>query len=381
MSAQAQNAINRVKAGEALTVEEMLAIPEVAEAERQSNGVPTIDLPNREGVIQNGYKAASQLGSYSGDGKFNGPVRQEHRMDIVLGLPGSGKSSVFTNPLSQKYGSRVIDTDDFRGYIPEYNGLNSGAVHDEASAIKDMVLNDAIARGDNILLSVIGDNAETLKAKIARYNALGYDVHLHLNELPSEKSLGRVLTRYLEDEGHRYVPLRMAAAFQNKPTETYQILTRGGVNYGHEQAGRSVEEVLRGDAEGGSARVGDVGSARGGEAGARIASYDWYNNDVEKGQPARLIESSEQQNVTGGDVKTDNGSVTGAARLPSIVSKPCVSRRGAFCFSEIISAFEMQKPSPLFFRYPLPLRLINKSGQAWRGSSLTSNVSVRTETA
>ncbi len=320
LSAQAQNAINRVKAGEALTVEEMLAIPEVAEAERQSGGAQTIDLPNREGVIQSGYKTASQLGSYSGDGKFNGPVRQEHRMDIVLGLPGSGKSSVFTNPLSQKYGSRVIDTDDYRGYIPEYNGLNSGAVHKEASVIRDMVLNDALARGDNVLLSVIGDNVDTLRAKIEAYNALGYDVHLHLNELPSEKSLGRVLTRYLEDEGHRYVPLRMAAEFQNKPTETYQILTKGGVNYGGEENGRRIGEVSRGASVGGSARAGNAQAARGGEAGARIASYDWYNNDVERGQPARLIESSEQQNVTGGDVKTDHGNATGAAQAGFSVS-------------------------------------------------------------
>ena len=319
MSAQAQNAINRVKAGEALTVEEMLAIPEAAEAARQSNGTPTIELPNREGVIQSGYAAASQLGSYSDKGTFDGPVRQEHRMDIVLGLPGSGKSSVFTNPLSQQYGSRVIDTDDFRSYIPEYNGLNSGAVHKEATVIKNMVLNDALARGDNILLSVIGDNAAELEARIAEYNKLGYDVHLHLNELPNEKSLGRVLTRYLEGKDHRYVPLNIVAEAQNKPTETYLKLTRGGVNYGGgEESGRDGAgsarsgAVSRDAALGSPAGNGNAGTARSGEAGARIASYDWYNNDVEKGQPARLIESSEQQNVTGGDVKTDHGNATGA---------------------------------------------------------------------
>lgn len=306
LSEQARKAVDRIKAGEALTVEGMLAIPEVAEAARQSNGTPTIELPNREGVIQNGYNAASQRGSFSGvdaqgNDLFTGAVRQEHRMDIVLGLPGSGKSSVFTNPLSQQYGSRVIDTDDFRSYIPEYNGLNSGAVHKEATVIKNMVLNDALARGDNILLSLIGDNAAELEARIAEYNKLGYDVHLHLNELPNEKSLGRVLTRYLEGKDHRYVPLNIVAEAQNKPTETYLKLTRGGVNYGGgEESGRGGAgsarsgAVSRDAALGSPAGNGDVETARGGEAGTRIASYDWYNNDVARGQAARLIESSQQ---------------------------------------------------------------------------------------
>lgn len=319
LSAQAQNAINRVKAGEALTVEEMLAIPEIEEAERQSNAEPTINLPNREQVRQSGIDAARKLGSYSGkDAKgndlFNGKVRQEHRMDIVLGLPGSGKSSIYSNPLSQKYGERIIDTDDFRAYIPEYNGLNSAAVDQEASLIKNAIFDEALSRGDNILLSMVGDNYEKTLRKIERYEELGYEVHLHLNELPNSKSLGRSVTRYLTDEAHRYVPVAYVAGIGDAPTQTFLRLIGQEGRYGQIETDRGGAQVSRGAGVGGSERTGNAGSPDSGKARARIASYDWYNNDVEKGRPARLILSSAQEFTTRDGNNGDHGNATGAAQ-------------------------------------------------------------------
>ena len=52
-------------------------------------------------------KRLSNYGSYSGivknkDMGYNGIVNKGSRVDIVIGPPAAGKSSVFVNPLSQK---------------------------------------------------------------------------------------------------------------------------------------------------------------------------------------------------------------------------------------------------------------------------------------
>ena len=190
-SAQAQSVIDRAARGEEISLEELNAIPEVAMAlEEVHNGVETCTLPNREKIVQDGIRRALERGSYSGkgpDGKdtFNGEVRRNRRIDIVTGVAGSGKSSVYSNRISGEQGSRIIDTDDYRDYIPEYNGRNAALVHEEASAIKKGVLAQALTDGENILLSVVGDNAERLAREILSFRRAGYEVHLHLNHLPN----------------------------------------------------------------------------------------------------------------------------------------------------------------------------------------------------
>lgn len=212
-------------------------------------------------------------------------------MDIVIGLPGSGKSSVYTNPLSQQHGSRVVDTDDYRGFIPEYTGTNAELVHEEASHIKGRVLASALKNGDNILLSTIGANADKLARQIAKYKSYGYSVYLHLNELSNSKAMARAINRYVSEDGTlgRYVSPRLIAEYGDKPTQTYLYLTGQGGN-----ANGRLGENLR---ESGGRELGIPGETSErvlGEAES-LSGYDWYNNDVEYGERPRLVQSSENQ--------------------------------------------------------------------------------------
>ena len=43
---------------------------------------------------------------------YNGNILKQSRLDVVIGLPGSGKSSVIVNKISAKFKSRIIDNDD-----------------------------------------------------------------------------------------------------------------------------------------------------------------------------------------------------------------------------------------------------------------------------
>lgn len=289
-----QDAIDRLNVGgdRSPDINEIMSIHEIAEAERANEGTPTIDLPNREKIREDGYRQAMQKGSWNGT-DYTGEVNHDKRMDIVIGLPGSGKSSVYTERLSQEYKSRVIDTDDFREYIPEYNGSNASVVHEESSDIRDMVLNTALDNGDNILLSTIGANAKKLEMQIAEYKAEGYQVYLHLNELPNNKSMARAIGRYIGEDGSlgRYVSPKLIAEYGDKPTQTYLYLTGQGGN----ENGRLGSDLRKS----GRQNIGDVaqtGGAPEGTAGHQrlLAGYDWYNNDVARGEAPRLIQTSEQ---------------------------------------------------------------------------------------
>lgn len=302
-SAQVTDAITRLNdnSSNAPTLQEIMSIPEIADAERANEGVETINLPDREQIRESGYQKAMQKGSWNGE-SYSGEVRQEKRMDIVIGLPGSGKSSVYTERLSQEHKSRVIDTDDFREYIPEYNGTNAAIVHEEASTIRNQVLLTAMDNGDNILLSTIGANAEKLFRQITQFKAEGYHVYLHLNELPNNKALARAIGRYISEEGKfgRYVSPELIAGYGDKPTQTYLFLTRqGGTTNGklegnlRSSRGQSLEAI-------GRASTTPEGRASTAVPADLLAGYDWYNNDVEKGHPPKLIQSSEQSNPTSG---------------------------------------------------------------------------------
>lgn len=83
----------------------------------------------------------------------NGAEKKERKAFIVIGLPASGKSSAVAEPLAQKYGALIIDSDEAKERLPEFtDGLLADAVHEESSDIAERVRSNAIENGDNIVL-------------------------------------------------------------------------------------------------------------------------------------------------------------------------------------------------------------------------------------
>lgn len=325
---EARTALKRMQQGETLSYEELLAIPEIDAAMRRQNDVSTYDLPNREKVREEAKRKTLERGSYSGvdengNAKYDGPVKRERRMDIVMGLPGSGKSSVYSDGLSAEHSARISDVDDVRPFIPEYDGTNAAVVHKEAKVVSEAVLDEALERGDNIVLSIIGDDVDKLRARIQKFeDDKGYDVYLHLNELPNEKALNRAVSRYLT-EG-RWVPLNMIHEFGDKPTQVYLELTgqegalngeerrrNGAVAEGRGRSGENLHgepaEVWRGTPEehfsagadaGTGAQVQQSPAPRDGGKEVRLAGFDRYSNDVKRGEPPRLDRATSKSRDT-----------------------------------------------------------------------------------
>lgn len=262
-SPELQSAIDRLTAGEDVSREEIDRIPEVAEV-RALPKMNTADIqtPERQKLRSEVLEQLYQRGSYSSETHdYTGEIAQERRADIVIGAPAAGKSSVLVDPLSEQHKSRVIDSDDAKKLLPEYDdGKGAGNVHRESSNIRDDLKQAAMSRGENIVWPTVGDKLDKLLSSIQEFRDNGYSVYLHLNELSASKATGRALGRYLS-EG-RFVDPEVVLKVGDKPTQNY--------NYIRQQEGL-------------------------------IDGYSHYSNDVPRGEKPILYEAGDAGRPLEGD--------------------------------------------------------------------------------
>ncbi len=172
---------------------------------------------------------------------------------IIIGLPASGKST-FADPLVSEQGALLIDSDDAKKKMPEYNnGILATAVHEESSNIAEEVFGRAIANSDNIIMPVVGKTFNTLNNRIDVLKKASYNVKLIYVDLPVDKALERVKQRFKE-EG-RLVSPEYLLSVGTKPKENYDKLKETNA----------------------------------------VDSYEAWNADVPRGSQPILIESSAQQ--------------------------------------------------------------------------------------
>lgn len=156
-----------------------------------------------------------------------GAKNKNRRMDIVIGPPAAGKSVVIAEPLSEKFGSLILDADRAKELLPEFNdGIGANALHKEsAEIIEGSVFNKAVRNGDNIVFPMVGKTLEKMEDFIRRLKALGYDVHLHLNDLPPEEAAKRAEKRFY-DSGRFVDPEYILHEVGKKPLNNFQILKK-----------------------------------------------------------------------------------------------------------------------------------------------------------
>ena len=234
---------------------------------------------------------------------YNGVVKKNKRADIVIGLPAAGKSSVLVDPLSAFFKSRIVDSDVVKEKIPEFNnGFGAGNVHEESKLINECILNNAINKGENIVLPVVGSNYDKVLSKINNFKNSGYKVYLHLNELPMYKALGRMINRFVETG--RYLSPSLIYKYKNKPTEVFEkiINQKGDMTDEYSEREKSEGAALNRGNYGyykmDVGRISDISQRRGLDRGRDskirrrniqkfgiVDGYSRYSNDVSKGTP------------------------------------------------------------------------------------------------
>lgn len=126
----------------------------------------------------------------------SGAARKEKILHIVSGPPGAGKSSILVDPLAEKYGAFIIDSDHIKPLLDGYeNGLGTNAVHADSAQIGRLVLEKAFANGDNIVYPQLGRTGPAMEQLIVRARAEGYKIGLHIADLPPDKAARRVFNR------------------------------------------------------------------------------------------------------------------------------------------------------------------------------------------
>ena len=228
VSEEMQSVLKRLANGENVPEAEIGQLKEIREANScLGNGVPTVKLKDREG-IQNGVynrlqKSGSAVTDDSGHVSQTGEIRREKRLDIVIGLPASGKSSALVEPISEMYHSWIIDSDEAKKLLPEYNdGWGAGIVHKESQLIADRQFKAAVRNGENITYPRVGGDCDELTDIIAAVKKQGYSVYIHFNELDRNKALGRMINRFLETG--RYIKPELVTKYGNGISATYETL-------------------------------------------------------------------------------------------------------------------------------------------------------------
>jgi hypothetical protein len=97
-----------------------------------------------------------------------------------------------------------IIPDDVKERLPEYEGWNADALHEESSDLAEREMaRHAIARRHNLIYDIVGRTEAKVIEAITNFDQLGYRVVLMLTDLPSWKAAGRVWDRFQENPFQR----------------------------------------------------------------------------------------------------------------------------------------------------------------------------------
>lgn len=215
--------------------------------EKAKSQTQTADLPGREGLRQH------VLDELYG----TGAAKKDRVAHLIMGGPGTGKSTAIGDQLMKEAGAILVDSDEAKKLLPEFDGgKGAGVVHAESSLIATSLLQRAALAGDNIVNPTVGATFDKIDSKITDLKAMGYTVHLHLVNLPEDEAVTRVMAR-----------MKSAQRFVDTDYVVNTVDSKPPI----------VFDQLRDD--------------------PRLASADAYDNNVPFGQPPRHTFSRERAAV------------------------------------------------------------------------------------
>lgn len=154
---------------------------------------------------------------------------------LMLGKGGAGKTTTLGSVLRKPEQFSVINADYVKERIPEYDGYNSGAVHEESTEIAEHnALLKALHRQHNIVLDATGKTSGKYEMIAERLHRLGYNVQAIHVDVPTIVSAQRAVARFkgMKAEGKvpRFSnPRRILVDTDDKPARTYANLKARGL--------------------------------------------------------------------------------------------------------------------------------------------------------
>ena len=231
-----------------------------------------------EAGVQRLYENAKRLGWEDDKKTFPGQIDQGRRATIMLGPPASGKS-YFANKVAQARKAAIVDSDEAKKVLPEYDGgIGANAVHAESTLVAELVMREVIAAGDNVVIPRTGRTVAEIETTINLMKDAGYEVDIILMQVSADTVYRRMISRFIK-EG-RLIPPDYIRAVGDNPRLTYNAVKSKADRYAtieNESPIDSAKGVLD---EGPDSPLQDVdlrlrrGSSGGGQAAGRVGETE-----------------------------------------------------------------------------------------------------------
>jgi predicted ABC-type ATPase len=164
------------------------------------------------------------------DGSGSMQLAQGRNLHIVLGLSGSGKSTI-ANKIASENHAFIPDVDEVKPKLPEWQrGTGAAATTVEAHQVMNPIIQDSLARGDNLVIPLVGASSERIDKLIQEANAKGYEIHLSLVDVPSTEAMKRIVGRL--EKGGLYVDPTYLASLGNRPLQNFKMLVNKYIGTG-----------------------------------------------------------------------------------------------------------------------------------------------------
>jgi len=177
-------------------------------------------------------KGARELGWV--DDKLDFPtdgVMQQRKAAIILGPPAAGKSTI-ANPLARKMRAAIVDADEAKKVMPEYEGgIGANAVHEESSLLSDIAFKLLMDQGDNLVIPKVGGKAASIERTIALLKSKGYEVSIVDMKVGPTEAMKRMIARFISTK--RLIPPDYVRATGDNPSKTYDAIKQKGLADGY----------------------------------------------------------------------------------------------------------------------------------------------------
>lgn len=180
-----------------------------------------------------------------------GPKKQERKATLVLGLPGSGKSTI-SGPLTKSISAFLIDADNFKNRIPEFQKDKKmvSAVHHESVNLADTFRNELAKNGYNMVISKVGGDFPSVKDILDTLSHENYQIDVILVDVPFEEAIDRTIGRFDRGETDRYVPFYTTKVADKNIFKTFDTVLEhpsvvGGSMYSNDVPNGSAPQLLK----------------------------------------------------------------------------------------------------------------------------------------
>jgi predicted ABC-type ATPase len=148
------------------------------------------------------------------------PSEDEEPVFVMLGGRGGSGKSWFKNETYSSSRCIVLDADEIKRRLPEYEGWNAAVLHEESSDLLGVILQYCQTLRLNVVLDATMKSGGGVLRKAQEFKLAGFRVEAHFMYLPRQHAAKRAVERFCDQKNQygRYVPIKVI--LQNTSNES-----------------------------------------------------------------------------------------------------------------------------------------------------------------